>query len=70
MVKLPPKPTNLKSYKISLVINGQKFTRIEINPLIATVKHPNEGITDDLIIYLIKQLDYEKVKPEPKRYHK
>jgi hypothetical protein len=68
--KLPQKPTNLRPFSIDVIINEQRFTKLEINPLIATIKHPNENITDDLIIYLIKQLDGETVKPEPKRYYK
>ena len=69
MVK-PQKPTNLRPYRIDIVISGQRFTKVEINPLIETVKHPNENITDELILYLLKQLDGERVKPEPKRYYK
>jgi hypothetical protein len=70
MVKLPQKPTNLRPYRIDLIISGQRFKKIEINPLIATIKHPNEGVADDLIIYLLEQLDGERVKPEAKRYYK
>ena len=70
MVRLPQKPTNLRSYRIDTIISGQSFTKVEINPLIATVKHSNENITDELIIYLLKQLDGKRIKPEPKKYYK
>jgi hypothetical protein len=69
MVKPSQKPANLRSYGIDVVINEQRFIKIEINPLIATIKHPNEGITDDLIIYLLEQLNGETIRPEPKKYH-
>ncbi|CAG8758052.1 5799_t:CDS:2, partial [Funneliformis caledonium] len=69
LTKLPQKPTNLRPYAIDIIINKKRFTRLELNPLIATLKHPNENITDDLIIYLIEQLNGETVKPEPKRYY-
>lgn len=61
--KLPSKPANLRPYHIGVIINEKRFTRLEINPLIAAVKHPNENITDDLIIYLVEQLNGERVKP-------
>ncbi|CAH1764674.1 6867_t:CDS:2 [Entrophospora sp. SA101] len=66
---VPCQPANLRPYKINLTINKQRFVKVEINPLIATVKHPNEGITDELIIYLLKQLDGETVEPDEKKYH-
>ena len=69
MVKLPQKPANLRPYKINLIVNKQRFIKVEINPLIATVKHPNEGITDELIIYLLTQLNDETVEPDEKKYH-
>lgn len=32
MVKLPKKPTNLRPYPCDVVINNQRFTKLEISP--------------------------------------
>jgi hypothetical protein len=44
---------------------GRKINRIVINPHVQ--KHRKHGITDQLILAMIKNLDKKKFKPEEKK---